>query len=301
MQTLEDLFQFISEHEQTIVFGNLGRYPQIVFRALMSRPHLQVAVVSRHKTFPTQEPRIRLVDPKHPIQCDWLIVMEPQRDERIRKPFLASRMVVFTSHFAFETDSKDWWNYVCYFEGKDLRARTHQLMSLEDVPVQTRNVGLLQMDHANVVTLSGGKPSVTPQPDSFFIVDLTQYRDDLLKMYLSFLDAFDCMLDNASMVSRWVTCFPERNGAEAFRKWTQKTLNVLFCKKMEHGNYTSVQEIVTLLPFYKFATVNFEFGMEPIELGGMKMLFLKSVTDVAKASVLYNLVPITKNAFYVQE
>lgn len=299
MQTIQDLFNFILHQDRCVVFGNLGRYPHIVFEMLSSVPLLRVIIVSNRCTASSTENRIRVQRPSDPIdRCDLLLYLEPASLELVDKHPLASRVVVFASHFTFKLrDGGHRWIYVSYFHGPDA-TRTKELLALQDFPIQTNNVGLVEVDHANVLTLSGRTTFTPKESGSYVIVDLTQFNRDTLTMYLAFWDAFDYMLENKSFIDRWVVCFSEK-GREAFTRFTQKVIDALFCKTFEHGNVKDHSSILALLPFYKSGMLDQTFDLQISSFGGNEFVAPKTIEDACKAAAMHNVLPLAKNVLWI--
>ncbi|GFY38837.1 uncharacterized protein TNIN_3621 [Trichonephila inaurata madagascariensis] len=108
--------------DQTIVFGNLGRHPNVLYEYISNnQPSLEVVVVSRHYFFPMNA-NDKICYASHiqakNIKCDLLIYTEPIPYETIIKPDGVSTMVVFSSHLAIPLP--DHWTKVCYFHYVDL-------------------------------------------------------------------------------------------------------------------------------------------------------------------------------------
>lgn len=301
MQTIQDLFNFILHHDRCVVFGNLGRYPHFIFEMLTSVPLLRVIIVSNRCTISSTENRIRVQRPSDPIdRCDLLVYLEPASLALVDKHPLASRAVVFTSHFTFKLrDGDSRWIHISYFHGPDA-AQTKELLSLQDFPIQTNNVGLVEVDHANVLTLSGRTASAPKESGSYVIVDLTHFNKDTLTMYLAFWDAFDYMLENKSFIDRWVVCFSE-NGREAFTRFTQKVIDALFCKTFEHGNVKDNHGILALLPFYKSGMLDQTFDLQISSFGGIQFVAPKTIEDACKAAAMHDVLPLAKNVLWIHD
>lgn len=299
MQTLQDLFNFILNQDRCIVFGNLGRYPNLIFESLVSIPLLRVVIVSRSCAFSSTENRIRVQRPTDPIErCDLLVYVEPASLQLVQKHPLASRVVVFTSHFTFKKSNGERWIYVSYFQGMDA-AGTSALIALQDFPIQTQNVGLVEIDHTNVLRISGRITAAPKQANTFVIVDLTGFDKDVLTMYLAFWDAFDYLLEFRDHIDRWVVCFAD-NGLGAFRTFTQKVIDALFCRNFEHGNVKDHREMLSLLPFYKSGIIDQKFDLKTSSFGGMNFVVFKTTEDACKAAAMHDVVPVSKNVLWIK-
>lgn len=298
MQNVQDLFQFVLTQDRCIVFGNLGRYPNLIFETLVSIPVLRVVIISNRCGISSTENRIsvqRVADPVH--RCDLLVFIEPHTLQLVEKHPNASRVVVFTSHYTFKKPSGERWINVCYFQGMDVNG-TKDLISLQDFPIQTRNVGLVQVNHVNVLTISGRSTAAPKQSGTYVIVDLTNYNKETLHMYLAFWDAFDYMLEHKNFIHRWVICFPEE-GRQAFNQFTQRVMDALFCKTFEHGNVQDHRTILSLLPFYRSGTIDKSYNLSVSSFGGIKFVAPKTVQDACKVAVMHDTLPLSKNVLWL--
>lgn len=298
MLTIQDLFEFILHHERCLVFGNLGRYPHFIFETLASIPLLRVTIVTNRCSTASTENRIRFQRFTDPIdRCDLLIYLEPPSLQLVDKHPNATRVVVFASHYRFNVREGGRWINICYFHGPDA-SETKELIALQDFPIQTRNVGLVEVDHGTVLTISGRMATALKESKTYVIVDLTQFNKDTLTMYLAFWDAFDYMLENKPFIDRWVVCFSEK-GREAFTQFTQKVIDALFCKTFEHGNVKDHRSILALLPFYKSGTLDKTFDLQVSSFGGIKFVAPKTVEDACKAAAMHDILPLAKNVVWI--
>lgn len=298
MQTLQDLFNFILLQDRSIVFGNLGRYPHLLFETLVSIPSIQVTFVSTNCKFVSKDNRIRVQRPTDPIhQCDLLIYLEPASLRLIEKHPLAAKAVAFTSHFTFKVPNGERWIPICYFHGMNAIG-TKNLIAKQDFPIQTKNVGLVQIDHTNVLTISKRISAAPKEPNTYVIVDLTHYTKDTLSMYLAFWDAFDYLLEHQTKIHRWVTCFSD-NGRQAFVRFTQKVIDALFCRTFEHGNVTEHRTLLSLLPFYTSGTIDKTFDFKRSDFGGMKFVAPKTLEDACKAAAMHDVTPLARNVLWI--
>lgn len=298
MQTLQDLFKFILSQERSIVFGNLGRYPHLLFENLITIPSIRVTFVSTICSFSSKDNRIQVQRPTEPIhQCDLLIYLEPMSLRLVEKPVLATRAVVFTSHYTFKLPNGERWINVCFFHGMNATG-TKELLSKQDFPIQTRNVGLVQIDHTNVLTISKRIAAAPKEPNTYVIVDLTHYNKETLPMYLAFWDTFDYLLEHQTRIHRWVTCFSDNN-RQAFIRFTQKVIDALFCRTFEHGNVKDHRTILSLLPFYTSGTIDRTFDLKVSDFGGMKFVAPKTIEDACKAAAMHDVLPVTKNVLWI--
>lgn len=300
MQNRQDLINFILQQDRCIVYGDLGRYPHLLLEILISIPLLEVVIVSNNN-LSSLDNRIRIIRSQNLIdsKCDLLVYLEPQSLQLVEKHPLASRVAVFTSHFTFKTSCGEWWTNICFFNKVDPEG-TRQLLEKQDFSIQTQNIGLIEIDHTNVLTISGKESASPKNENTYVIVNLTNFNKDTLSMYLAFWDAFDYMLEHKNLINRWVVCFSD-HGRQAFIKFTQKVLDSLFCRKFEHGNVKDYQTIVSLLPFYKSGTIDKTFDLKPFSFGGISFVAPKTIEDACKAAVMYNVHPIVKNVLWVKD
>lgn len=300
MQTLQDLFHFLLQQDRSIVFGNLGRYPHLLFETLVSIPSIRVIFVSTRCTLSSKDNRIRVQRFTEPLDsCDLLIYLEPPSLRLMEKPALVSRAVIFTSHYTFKVPARERWIHICYFYGMNPLG-TQDMLARQDFPIQTRNVGLVQMDYTHVLTLSKRIEEAPKQPHTYVIVDLTQYTKDILSMYLAFWDIFDYLLEHQTLIDRWVMCFSE-NGRQAFLRFTQKVMDALFCRTFEHGNVTDLRSLLSLLPFYTSGTIDKTFDLKILDFGGLQCVVPRTVEEACKAAAMYDLVPLVKNVFWIRD
>lgn len=298
MQTIQDLFQFVLGQDRTLVFGNLGRYPNRIFEALASIPLLRVIIVSKRCAFASTDNRILVLRPTDPVErCDLLVFLEPATLQAVGKHPLATRVVVFASHYTFLESKGERWINVCYFHEAD-PIETAALIALQDFPIQTENVGLVEVGHSNVLKISGRSTAAPRQKSTFAIVDLTRQNQDTLSMYLAFWDAFDYLLEYRDFIDRWVVCFSDK-GHQSFARFTQKVIDALFCRKFEHGNVTDLREIVSLLPFYTSGTVDKTFHLGKSSFGGMQFVAPKTIEDACKAAAMHDVLHLAKNVLWI--
>lgn len=304
MDTLQELVDHVLRHEQTIVFGNLGRYPKILYEALAAKPLLEMTVVCDR--FPSTDPRIRVVQNyRDPIsRCDVLVYVEPPSLQWIEKIPSASHTVVFTSHFTFRFNTSC-WTYVCYFHTlnvDDLIDRTQKLLDKQDSSLQTRDPNMIGGNYTNVFVSQGQQVRGTLANDStYFVIDLTQYKKDTLSMYLAFWDAFDFMLEHLDAIERWVICFADTNGRRAFDMFTQKCIDFLFCRPFQEGNVTELQKLLQLIPFYKSGIIDSNFQIPVHSFGGLKLVIPKTVEEANKAAAQFDLDHLDRNVYCIRE
>ncbi|GBN19748.1 hypothetical protein AVEN_261818-1 [Araneus ventricosus] len=307
MNTLPDLIQFILRHDHVIVFGNLGRYPKILFDVLASDPQLNVTIVSPYYLCEsTPDNRIRVVNPKQSVDsCDLHVVMEPTPYQLVEKPPKAARMAVFTSHFTYNSGPETVWTNVCYFhtDTPDVMDRvkcTQDLLKLQDHSIQTQNVNQVFVEAMHRLIIRGRKDSPIDTSDTYVLVDLTQYKTPFV-MYLAFLDAFDYMIDNTDRVSRWVVCFQPKDGRKAFDQFTQNCLDKLFCKRIEHGNVTDMGKILALLPFYKSGSIDRTFPIPTFRFLDTEYVSPSTPSEACKAATMYNLDHWVGNIYRIKD
>lgn len=308
MNTLTDLFQFILRHDQVVVFGNLGRNPKIISEFLASDPGINVAVLSQFYLFDsTEDNRIRVVNPNQPLDfCDLYIIVEPTPYELVEKPPKATRMVIFTSHFAYNTRPETVWTNVCYFHTdtssiSDAVKYTQDLLKSQDHSIQTQNVNLISVEATNKLIISG-QPD-TPfieTSDTYVIIDLTRFETPFI-MYLAFLNAFDFLVANKNSVKRWVMCFNQKTGRKGFDQFTQYCLDKLFCKRIEHGNVTEIGKILALLPFYKSGSIDRAFTIPKSRFGDVDYISPSTPLETCKAATMFNLDHWVGNIYRIKD
>lgn len=301
MDSIQDLFKFVMNHYRTVVFGNLGRYPNIIYDALQSIPQLNVSVQSPYYTFPTKEHHIRVLHPHDIVEeCDLLVYLEPPSYQTVLKHPMARRMVIFTSHLTFKLNES--WDYVSYFHGPDnLISLTKELLALQDFPVQANNPNVVESPKQNPrkAIIKGRTYKEPLESDTYFIVDLTEHKKDVLAMYLDCLDAFDFLIEHISLIDRFALCFPLSHSKQSFDNFKQKSLDRLFCQTFAGGNVTSLQAILHLLPYYQSGTIDRKFNVASTTFGGLPVVIPQTVQDACKAAIVYNLKPIVKNVFQI--
>ncbi|GBN13138.1 hypothetical protein AVEN_257714-1 [Araneus ventricosus] len=307
MKTLDELIQFILRHDHVVVFGNLGRNPQVIIDSLATDPGLNVAIVSKYFWCdPTEDNRIRVVKPELPVDsCDLFIVMEPTPFEEIQKPPKASRIVIFTSHFAYKTKKETVWTNVCYFHTDiygipDKIKHTQELLKLQDHSIQTQNVNQIFVESMNKFIISGTPDTPLDTSNTYIIIDLIRYEVPYI-MFLAFLNSFDYMLANKDKVKRWVICFNQRTGRKGFDEFILHCLDKLFCKNFEHGNVTETGKILALLPYYKSGSVDRSFVIPKFRFGDVEYISPSTTLEACKAATMYNLDHWVGNIYRIKD
>ncbi|GFT71245.1 uncharacterized protein NPIL_552051 [Nephila pilipes] len=236
MNSVQDLLQFILRHDYVVVFGNLGRYPRVLFEALAADNQLNVAIQSQYYLCPsTPDERIRVVKPNHVQPCDLFVVLEPTPYQLLEKPAQATRMVVFTSHFTYNTRPENVWTFVSFFHTlnvTEMSRHTQELLSRQDHSIQTSSISQVHVDAVHTVTLYGRGDGTLITPDTYVLIDLTKYSSPF-HMFLAVWDSFDYMLSNKNFIKGWMICFPQKNGRQAFDQFIQNCLDKLFCKTLK--------------------------------------------------------------------
>lgn len=290
MDSLEDLFRFILRHNHVIVFGNLGRQPQIIFEQLKSDPQLNVVIQSYFYNVPST-PDNRIRQSKDDDACDLMVVLEPFPNQPLQKPPNAARLVVFTSHLNYSTPRETVWTHVCFFHSPSLSLqaiKTQELLKAQDTSVQVKNLNQVQVDAINTLVIHGKSELVVNHPNTYVLVDLTRYSH-ALPMYLAFLDAFDFMLNHKDYVQKWMICFPQQRGRQAFDQFVQYCLDGFHCKTFPHGNVTDKGTILSLLPFYKSGSIDLNFTIPISKILGVEYISPSTPEDVCKAATKFNL------------
>lgn len=296
MNTLDDLLRFILRHDHVIVFGNLGRYPKLVFDALVADPQLEVVISSPYYACPSGG-RIHAQETNTLIDsCDLFISMEPVPYQMIEKPPKAARMVVFTSHFNFMTRPESVWSFVSYFhDPQDVQS----LLKIQDVSIQTRSLLHVQVDAVHKVSVQGKSEVGVEHPDTYVLIDLTPYSHPFT-MYLAFWDAFDFMQTHKDFIRGWRICFPEKQGKTAFYQFAQSTLDQLLCHPFHHGNVTDVRKIVSMLPYYTSGSIEKEFNVSKAKFMDVEYIAPSDPLDICKASTYYNLEHWVDNIYRIK-
>ncbi|KAG8171044.1 hypothetical protein JTE90_022621 [Oedothorax gibbosus] len=305
MNSLQDLLHFILRHDNVVVFGNLGRNPQVVYKMLHADPHLQVVVQSQfYFSGSSPDNRIRMVThgdiPPDPI--DLFVVLEPEPYKLLQKPHQAVRWVVFTSHLTFKSRPETVWTHVCYFHSFNLTEmcrNTQRLLQLQDTSFQTANVNDVRVNAVNTVVVPRQKDTALSEPNTFVIVDLTQYTHPFT-MSLAFWDSFDYMLKHVDFIQGWRICFPLKFGRAAFEQFIQTCLDTLFCKRFEHGNVTSLNHILTLLPYYKSGCIDQTFNVPKRRFLGAEIIAPINPDDICKAATMHNLEHWAGNVYRIK-
>lgn len=293
MESADDLVQFIFRNEYTIVFGNLGRYPQQLYNALEKVPQLQIAIQSPFIIYPfSSDNRIRVVNPNQPLkQCDLLVVIEPAPQHKVVKPPNASRIVVFTSHLNFKTCPSTIWTHITYIYASNLQllARdTKHLLSIQDGSIQTRDVNQVKLDTVHNLILRGRTNKPVTQPETYILIDLVN-DSSAFEMFLRFWESFDYMLANVKSIKGWAICFPQKNGRRSFEQFAQNCLDTLFCRKMEYGNVKTLSHLLALVPFYRSGCIDRNFDIPTSLFGDVRYVSVKSPQEACQAATKYDL------------
>ena len=301
MKDLLDLLHFLVSHDNVIVYGNLGRYPNTIFEMLCSDPQLNVVIRSLHYPCPsTSDNRIRA---SHKVDlCDMFVLLEPGYNELVDKPPQATRWVIFTSHLTFKGRPETVWTRVCYFHVHhvgNLARDTQYLLKLQKPSLETKQVRSIKTDalHRSIVSGASEKPLTTPH--TFVVIDLTLYFDTL-KMSLALWDAFDYMLSHKDFVQEWLICFPS-SGRKAFEQFIQHCMDRLFCATFEYGNVTSMKQIATLIPYYTSGCIEETFEVTKYHLYSIPYIAPTLSIDACKAATQYNLEHWAKNVYRIKQ
>ncbi|KAG8173821.1 hypothetical protein JTE90_016310 [Oedothorax gibbosus] len=306
MNNLQDLLQFILRHDGVAVFGNLGRNPQVVYDMLAADSQLQVVIRSNYYiAVGSVDNRIRMITsgdiPPDPI--DLYVVLEPDPYKLVEKPRQAARWVVFTSHFTYQSRPETVWTYVSYFHGinvSDMMRNTQHLLKLQENSIQTHNVQNVPVNSINKLIVPRQTDDTLSAPDTFVIINLIHFSNPHL-MSLAFWDAFDYMLAHKDFVKGWLICFPLKNGRHAFEQFIQNCLDALFCKTFEHGNVTSMTQILTLIPYYKSGSIDQTFNVPISQFIGAEYIAPQDPIDTCKAATMYNLEHWVGNLYRIKK
>lgn len=301
MHNLLDLLHFLVSHDNVIVYGNLGRYPETVFEMLCSDPQLNVVIRSLHYPCPsTLDRRVRVSD--RVDACDLFILLEPGYEEEVHKPPQATRWVIFSSHLTFRGRPETVWTRVCYFHANhvgDMALNTQHLLKLQKPSLETKNIRRVKFDAVHRTFLKGGSETPLSVPNTFVIIDLTGYFDHLT-MTLKFWDAFDYMLLNKNSIQGWVVCFSS-SGQRAFKQFTQHCMDRLFCTTFEFGNVTCMKHIVTLIPHYTLGCIDETFDIPKRSLYHIQYITPSSTLEACKAATQFNLEHWVNNIYRIKK
>lgn len=309
MKNLDDLFDFILEHDKTIVYGNLGRQYTVLFDYLMHQfPTFDIVVFSPYYEFPatqnihTKEEAIR--------KCDMLLYIEPAPRTPIRCPDNVGRTVVFASHMLVNCYEES-PVFVSYFHSphhdlaEEIR-RTRELNARRDSSIRTERADVMksQIDFGNVKTLGTPSSDIALGRDilsekTYVVVDGTQARSPIA-LYLQLWDCFDYLKANLSSVERWLICFPER-AMKSHEQLVQTCVDSLFCnKKLKNGNVLEVHELLSIFPFYASAVIDKESAVQEHTFCRKRYIAPAFLDEAMKSCIVYNLTPINENLYFVE-
>lgn len=301
MNDLLSLRHFLVGHDNVLVYGNLSRYPDTLFETLNSDDQLNVVIRSRHYPCPSSpDNRIRVSD-DHVDACDMFVLLEPDYDELVEKPPLATRWVIFTSHVTFRGRPETVWTRVCYFHANDvasLARNTQHLLKLQKPSQETKNIYRVQSDAVHRTIVRGASEKALASP-TFVVVDLTTYFDNL-KMSLALWDAFDYMLSHKEHVRGWVICFPS-SGRRSFEQFIQICMDRLFCVTFEYGNVTTLKRIVTLIPYYTLGYIDETYTVSERYIYHIPYIVPTEPIEVCKAATRHNLQHWAKNVYRIKK
>lgn len=285
MKTLEDLFKFILEHKRTMVFSNLGRKPKIVFDFINTHlANVDVVIASPYYRYPNAG-RISTISYEDMSEArgDLLLYVEPIPRVKVVKPAGVGRIAVLSSHLVF-TNEPD-FVFASYFHYSGIQESIEKikiLLSKRNGSIQSNNVNYVTVDHVRPRILGENFESVDDQ--SFYaIVNLNRYSSKL-KMYLTFLDLFDYMMDHFDQIDGWLVVFPEKSGIRQFDQFVQDVLDRFWCIKFEHGNVTDHLKIVALLPFYTYGVVDKKFNVPKEKFCGMEYVSPNTALEFFQAA-----------------
>lgn len=317
MESVQDLMQAILGNQYTVVFSNLGRYPEILFKAFEAMPHLQVAVQSPRIELEVS-PHVRVVKSSDdettttpPLRdaCNLLVVLEPSPNDVVVKPAHVLRVAVFTSQLCFQWCPDEIpWKHVVYFHAPDtlqvLADDTKRLMAVQDASLQTRDLELvfeqIPVDSFHIVRVEGRKHDALRNDDTYVMVDLRRHTSPF-SMLIAFLDAFDFMLANVGNVKRWCLCFPEKNGRRSFDQSVQNCLDRLFCLEIDGGNVTSLAKVLTLVPFYRSGCFNRNFDIPTFSFQNLECVAVKTPQEACRAAAKYDMEHWAGPIYHVKE
>ncbi|GFT52037.1 uncharacterized protein NPIL_204311 [Nephila pilipes] len=312
MKTIDELFEFIFENDKTVVYGNLGRQPHVLFEYLIRNyPTFEIHVFSDYYHLPSAS-NIQ-VNRDFYGKCDLLIFIEPPPNMIVSPPKEAARIVVFTSHLLL-TEMSSPSVYVSFFNVPNIRneiLNVKSVLSLQENSVQAMRGDVLknQINYFNVKTIGvnfpvcdinivPGKPTNPLEYKTFVIADLTNTTSPLnLLVYL--WDIFDYLKDNIDKIERWLICFPEKR-IKRYEQFVQECINKLFCKTFMHGNVINSAELLGLTPFYKSGVFDKSHSCENKYFCRLKYVAPTNETEAFKTCIAHNLNPLNGQLYLVE-
>lgn len=308
MKTLDDLFNFVFTHDKTIVYGNLGRKPLVLYDYITKNyPTFDIQVFSKHYHFPPTQ-HIK-TNPKEIEKCDLLIYLEPPPRISISTLDRVARIVVFTSHLYLDGDS---CAYVSYYQTSNIHQEMlfhKRVLNLQECSVEASKGDLLktQYDYFNIKTvginnplcdINIGKNTLALDSKSFLIVDLTNTTSSL-HLFVSLWDVMDYLKENLDMIEKWIICFPEKKMRQ-YQTFIQECRNKLICKQFKYGNITSKAWLFALTPFYQSISVDVDSLCSVKKFCNLKYVTPKNENEAYTCALKHHLIPLTGHVFLIE-
>lgn len=307
---MDDVFKFVLEHDKTIVYGNLGRRPLLIYDYLSKNfPTFDVQVFSNYYHFPSTHHIKTNGDSIE--KCDLLVYVEPSPQQTIKTHDRAARVVVFTSHL----NLKDAHGAIySYYQTEDLHKEilnNKRILNMQECSVEASKGDILktQYDYFNIktigvnhpicdVSINHGKPTLALDSKTFLVVDLTNTISSM-HLFLSLWDVLDYMKDNIDMIEKWIICFPVKRMRQ-YQHFVQECRNALICKNFKYGNVTSKAQIFPLTPFYQTITVNIDSNCRIKKFCNLKYIAPKTEEEAYACSIKYNLTHLAGQIYLIE-
>lgn len=311
---LQELFKYAMTNEQTLIFGNLGRLPNVYVDYIhQNYPHHKVRIVSNCYSVPIPSDFIRQIkfDQALMEMCDLLVIAEPFPYSEIPARFPnAGTTIIFTSHVIFKIRNEQ-CSFTTYFhhQNNDLYSRNvKRLLELQDGSMESSNINLAKnrIDFPSVVsvgpskesdiTLGGNNTDPPSLSDSknYVIVNLSN-RYLPIEMYVYFWDVFDYMIRHIDQIERWSICFREKSKF-MYDNITQESINRLFCFK-QFEPY--LKNLLSLLPFYKSGVIDKRINVKLENFHNLEYVAPLLLHDALKANIMFDLKPFVGSLYRV--
>ncbi|GFX47226.1 uncharacterized protein TNCV_148371 [Trichonephila clavipes] len=312
MKTIDDLFNFILDNDKTVVYGNLGRQPHVLFEYLIKNfPTFEIHVFSNYYQLPSTS-NIQVNRDFHG-KCDLLILIEPYANMVVSLPKEAARMVVFTSHLLL-TEMLSPSAYVSFFNTPNIRdelLNVKLVLSLQENSIQAMRGDILknQINYFNVKTIGvnfpvcdisiiPGKPTNPLEYKTFVIADLTNTTSPL-HLLVHLWDILDYLKENIDKIEKWLICFPEKR-IKRYEIFVQDCINKLFCKTFKHGNVTNCAELLALTPFYKSGVLDKNHSCNDKYFCRLKYVAPANETEAFKTCIVHNLQSLNEQLYLIE-
>lgn len=311
MNNLDDVFKFILQHDKTIVYGNLGRRPLLLFDYLSKHfPTFDIQVFSNFYHFPSTH---HIKTNSDSIgKCDLLVYLEPSPQIPILSQDNVARVVAFTSHLNLKnTESGE---FVSYYQTSDIHKEilnNKRVLNLQECSVEAKNGNVLktQHDYFNIKTIgvnhsicdinvNPSKPTLALDSKTFLIVDLTNTSSSI-HLFVSLWDVLDYLRDNIDMIEKWIICFPEKR-MRRYHNFVQECRNKLICKKFIYGNVTSKAQLFPLTPFYQTIAVDIDSNCKIKRFCNLKYITPKDDEEAYTCAIKYNLTHVAGQIYLIE-